>query len=293
MHRQTFSTMSTIVCFPGFLALAAPRCGVHPAGTCTGNPTELCFYDPSCKWSMGLGCAAGGDVACRFCGFGVFIACPPSPPAPLLPPPPPLPPPLPSPPMPPSPPSPPLPPPAPAAPRPSLPPGFGVLSVDADPTIAHGWSGSEVWATQCGSLGNIAVVHALFSGKAGGDSLLRKTFTRLPPHRAAQLDLRFLRIDAALSGSARLLVDGAVAWEQPPLGEVPPRQICGHPADGSPDYVFDISAQIPHTAASLAVEVEMRPRCGRDAAEMRLVWGEMPPGKASLPTSVSEVHAYD
>jgi len=31
---------------------------------------------------------------------------------------------------------------------------------------------------------------------------------------------------------------------------------------GSPDYVFDISAHIPHTAASLAVEVEMRPRCG-------------------------------
>ena len=222
---------------------------------------------------MGLGCAAGGDVACRFCalavpppgdhhqphshtiapgrasvnntlatphptppvairplgGFGVFIACPPSPPAPLLPPPPPLPPPLPSPPMPPSPPSPPLPPPAPAAPRPSLPPGFGVLSVDADPTIAHGWSGSEVWATQCGSLGNIAVVHALFSGKAGGDSLLRKTFTRLPPHRAAQLDLRFLRIDAALSGSARLLVDGAVAWEQPPLGEVPPHTHTARP----------------------------------------------------------------
>ncbi|EOD09460.1 hypothetical protein EMIHUDRAFT_197899 [Emiliania huxleyi CCMP1516] len=151
--------MSTIVCFPGFLALAAPRCGVHPAGTCTGNPTELCFFDPS------------------------------------------------------------------------------------------------VWATQCGSLGNIAVVHALFSGKAGGDSLLRKTFTRLPPHRAAQLDLRFLRIDAALSGSARLLVDGAVAWEQPPLGEVPPRQICGHPADGGGGDFIERTFAVPTPHEALRVRL--------------------------------------
>ena len=85
-------------------------------------------------------------------------------------------------------------------------------------------------------------------------------------------------------------------YSRPSYSRGAPKQHCTMPSSrpkvgvltahvGSPDYVFDISAHIPHTAASLAVEVEMRPRCGRDAAEMRPVWGEMPPGKASLPTS--------
>ena len=54
-------------------------------GVCTGNPAELCFYDPSCALG-GLGCNAGGFPLCRFCGFGGFssVVCPAGPPPPGL-----------------------------------------------------------------------------------------------------------------------------------------------------------------------------------------------------------------
>jgi len=56
-------------------------CSVEPAATCTGNPDETCFYDPTCSDTPpaqgGLGCNAGGvGQDCRFCGFGHFDPCP-------------------------------------------------------------------------------------------------------------------------------------------------------------------------------------------------------------------------
>ena len=63
----------------------APTCSMLKAeGTCTGNPDELCYYEPRCDFPDkdphgGLGCnAGGGNRLCRFCGFGnyVSVACP-------------------------------------------------------------------------------------------------------------------------------------------------------------------------------------------------------------------------
>jgi serine/threonine protein kinase len=64
-----------------------PACSqIQAAGTCTGNPLELCYFDARCDplsqakdpWG-GRGCAAGGvSPLCRFCGFGSYadIPCP-------------------------------------------------------------------------------------------------------------------------------------------------------------------------------------------------------------------------
>lgn len=44
---------------------------------CTGNSAETCYFDADCLSVGGLGCNAGGQgQACRFCGFGNFVACP-------------------------------------------------------------------------------------------------------------------------------------------------------------------------------------------------------------------------
>jgi len=53
-------------------------CSPTPARVCNGQP---CFFDHSCLASPprdgGLGCSAAGiSGACRFCGFGVYEACP-------------------------------------------------------------------------------------------------------------------------------------------------------------------------------------------------------------------------
>lgn len=56
-------------------------CSTTPEASCAG-PDEPCFYDPACTdpdskdyWG-GLGCAAGGNQECRFCGFSVYMPCP-------------------------------------------------------------------------------------------------------------------------------------------------------------------------------------------------------------------------
>merc|ERR1719203_1685911 len=56
-------------------------CPLQPAGVCTGNSAETCYFDPTCSDDPprlgGLGCNAGGvSQNCRFCGFGQFPACP-------------------------------------------------------------------------------------------------------------------------------------------------------------------------------------------------------------------------
>ena len=61
------------------VALQATPCSREPAAVCTNNPSEPCYYDPSCSEGESLGCNAGGvDQNCRFCGFGEFedVPCP-------------------------------------------------------------------------------------------------------------------------------------------------------------------------------------------------------------------------
>merc|ERR1711972_415659 len=48
---------------------------------CKKNPSEDCYYDPTCSDTVpslgGLGCnAAGAGQNCRFCGFGEFADIP-------------------------------------------------------------------------------------------------------------------------------------------------------------------------------------------------------------------------
>lgn len=61
-------------------ASRASRCSPQPAGVCTQDASELCFYDESCSqtppWHGGLGCNAGGvGQNCRFCGFKHYLPC--------------------------------------------------------------------------------------------------------------------------------------------------------------------------------------------------------------------------
>lgn len=44
-------------------------------GWCLDSEDTPCFDDPTCQ-SGGIGCNAGGDFYCRFCGFELFVDCP-------------------------------------------------------------------------------------------------------------------------------------------------------------------------------------------------------------------------
>eukprot|EP00927_Polykrikos_kofoidii_P084360 TRINITY_DN8868_c0_g1_i1.p1 TRINITY_DN8868_c0_g1~~TRINITY_DN8868_c0_g1_i1.p1 ORF type:complete len:465 (+),score=49.17 TRINITY_DN8868_c0_g1_i1:397-1791(+) len=65
-------------------------CQANQTSSCTGAPSETCYRDDDVCSVGGLGCNAGGQSLCRFCGFGPFVGirCPASSgkPSPFLPP---------------------------------------------------------------------------------------------------------------------------------------------------------------------------------------------------------------
>ena len=66
---------------PGVLAVAPCAHAGEELTACTANPIETCYYDARCSSADdpfgGLGCnAAGVDIHCRFCGFGLYESVP-------------------------------------------------------------------------------------------------------------------------------------------------------------------------------------------------------------------------